>query len=126
MPTRERLNSFVAGVVDGHFVEALRDFYHEDAITQENNGPERRGLTTLIAVEERVLGAFRMLAHPPNAVLLDGDDVAIRWTFDITDQHGVTRRMKEVALQRWRGDRIERERFFYDPSLPVFEEEACR
>jgi hypothetical protein len=26
------------------------------------------------------------------------------------------RRADEVALQQWRGDRIFRERFFYDPS----------
>jgi hypothetical protein len=26
------------------------------------------------------------------------------------------RRVDEVALQEWRGDRIFRERFFYDPS----------
>jgi hypothetical protein len=26
----------------------------------------------------------------------------------------VTRRLQELALQRWRGDRIAEERFFYD------------
>lgn len=119
MPTRERLDQFVEAVVGGRFVEALRDFYHEDAVTQENNGPERRGRATLIAIEDRVLRTFTMRTQPPGRILLDGDDVAIQWTFDIIDRAGTMRRMEEIALQRWRGDRIERERFFYDPSLPL-------
>ncbi len=119
MPTRERVQAFVETVVAGQFVEALRQFYHDDAVTRENNGPDRRGLAKLVAIEEKVLGAFSMTAHPPGAILVDDDDVAIHWAFDITDQTGATRRMEEIALQRWRGDRIDMERFFYDPSLPM-------
>ena len=121
MPTPERLAGFIDTVVAGRYVEALRDYYHEDAVTQENNGPERHGLPTLVATEQAVLGMFEMQAHAPSTVLLDGEDVAIRWTFDIADKGGTIRRMDEVALQRWRGDRIERERFFYDPSLPTID-----
>ena len=93
-------------------------------VTRDNKGPERRGLATLIAIEERVLKAFGMHVHPPRRVLLDGDDVAIHWTFDMTDASGTVRRMEEVAMQRWRGERIAEERFFYDPSLPVIEQGA--
>ena len=41
--------------------------------------------------------------------------VAINWVFDFTYPSGRTARIDEVALQEWRGDRIFRERFFYDP-----------
>lgn len=125
MPSRERLDAFVATVVAGRYVEALRDFYHDDAVTRENVGPERRGLGTLIAIEERALSAFTIGAHAPGAVLLDGDEVAISWTFDITDRAGTTRRMEEMALQRWRGDRIAAERFFFDPALPVIDTDSA-
>jgi ketosteroid isomerase-like protein len=47
-------------------------------------------------------------------VLVDGDMVVVNWVFDATDQNGVTRRLEELAIQRWRGDRIAEERFFYD------------
>lgn len=124
MPARERFDGFVAAVVAGRFVEAMRDYYHEDAVTRENGGPERRGLPKLIGMEERALRAFAIRAHPPGAVLLDGDAVAIRWTFDMTGRDGTTRRMEEVAMQRWRGDRIAEERFFYDPALPVVDGEG--
>jgi ketosteroid isomerase-like protein len=40
----------------------------------------------------------------------------IRWTFVFTRKDGTSFRMEELALQRWRGDRIVEERFFYDPA----------
>ena len=49
------------------------------------------------------------------ASVVEGDRVAIHWIFEFTDHSGKTRRIDEVALQEWRGDRIFRERFFYDP-----------
>ena len=119
MPSTRRLSAFIAAVVDGHFVEALHEYYHHDAVTRENMGPERRGLPTLVAIEERVLRTFQMRTHPPSRVVHDGDNVAIRWTFDMTDRAGLTRRMEEVALQRWQGERIAEEEFFFDPAFPV-------
>ena len=50
--------------------------------------------------------------------ILEGDRVAIHWIFDFTYISGKTRRIDEVAMQEWRGDRIFRERFFYDPPKP--------
>ena len=50
--------------------------------------------------------------------VVEGDRVAIHWIFELTDQSGKVHRIDEVALQEWRGDRIFRERFFYDPSTP--------
>jgi len=52
------------------------------------------------------------------ASVVEGDHVAIHWIFELTDQSGKVRRVDEVALQEWRGDRIFRERFFYDSSGP--------
>ena len=50
--------------------------------------------------------------------ILEGDRVAITWIFDLPYLSGKTARIDEVALQEWRGDRIFRERFFYDPPKP--------
>jgi len=36
----------------------------------------------------------------------------------LTDKSGKIHRIDEVALQEWRGDRIFREPFFYDPFRP--------
>jgi ketosteroid isomerase-like protein len=50
--------------------------------------------------------------------VVEGDRVAIRWIFELTDKSGQVLRVDEVALQEWRGDKIFRERFFYNPSRP--------
>ena len=44
MPTRERVQAFVAMVEAGDYVEAIRQFYTDDATMQENLGTMRSGL----------------------------------------------------------------------------------
>jgi ketosteroid isomerase-like protein len=116
MPSRERVQEFVDAVTSGRFLESIDEFYWEDATAQENLQPPRRGRLALIANEEKALrGVRRMFAHPQPTLLVDGDHVVIHWRFDMTGHDGVTRRLDELSLQRWRGDRIASERFFYDP-----------
>lgn len=115
MPDRARVDAFVAAVVSGDHVGAIRDYYTDDATMQENANEPRRGREALMAHEARALERLeKMHTHPPAAVLVDGDHVVVRWIFDATDKAGVTRRLEELAFQRWRGDRIAEERFFYD------------
>ncbi|MEP6565297.1 MAG: nuclear transport factor 2 family protein [Mesorhizobium sp.] len=115
MPSRERVEAFLKAVVSGSHVKAIADFYHDDATMQENLGVPRRGKETLMAREQSVLDRIeKMHTHPVRTFLVDGDHVAIRWTFDRTDRDGTVRRLEELALQRWSGDRIIEEQFFYD------------
>lgn len=115
MPDRERVNAFVDAVVSGDHADAIRNFYHEDASMQENEETPRVGRDTLVAYEEAALKRVQsMTTYPPRALLVDGDHVVIAWTFEIVDGKGVRRRLREIAFQEWRGDRILREQFIYD------------
>ena len=114
MPSRELVESFIASVVRGDHVQAIADFYHEDASMQENLQPPRRGRALLMAHEAKVLERMKMHTHPAPVYLVDGDSVVINWTFDATGKDGITRRLNELALQRWDGDRIAEDRFVYD------------
>lgn len=116
MPSRDRVDAFIAAVVSNDHVRAIEEFYCEDASMQENGQPPRRGRDTLVAHEQAFLDRMRVHTHPPRAVLVDGDQVAVFWVFDVTDPSGVVRRREELALQTWRGDHILTERFFYDPA----------
>jgi ketosteroid isomerase-like protein len=116
MPSRERVQAFVAMVEEGKYVEAIREFYAEDASMQENGEPPRTGRDRLIEHEWRMLSAHQEARTlPGSSFLLDGDRVVIRWTFEFTRRDGKRFRMEELALQHWRGERIAEERFFYDP-----------
>jgi ketosteroid isomerase-like protein len=115
MPTAKRLEAFVAAVVSGDHVGAIRDFYTPAATMRENLKEPRRGRDALMANEAKALARLvRMETHPPLAVLRDGDRVVIHWVFDAVGKDGVTRRLEELAFQRWDGERIAEERFFYD------------
>jgi ketosteroid isomerase-like protein len=111
---RERVESFIASVVGGDYVRAIADYYHEDASMQENLQAPRCGRALLMAHEAKVLERMQMHTHPDPVFLIDGDHVVVNWIFDATGKDGVTRRLNELALQRWAGDRIAAERFVYD------------
>ena len=48
-------------------------------------------------------------------VLISGDSVAIRWLFTFTLADGTSRTLDEIAWQRSRGEKMQEERFYYDP-----------
>jgi hypothetical protein len=50
---------------------------------------------------------------------LSDDKVVIRWTFIFKWLDGTITHMEELAYQRWVGDRIVEEQFFYDPAQTV-------
>ena len=117
MPARERVRDFIATVEAGRFVEAIEDFYAEDGSMQENDGPVRAGRAVLVAGEQAMLAAVGSIrTRPVESWLVDGDQVVIRWVFDITYADGRQAVLDELALQTWGGDRIVRERFYYDPA----------
>ena len=116
MPSRARVAALIAMVEEGKFVEAIEEFYTEDATMQENCEPPRGGRDRLVEGERKVLAAHKEARTlPGSSFVLDGDQVVIRWTFVFTRHDGRSFRMEELALQQWRGDRIAEERFFYDP-----------
>jgi ketosteroid isomerase-like protein len=116
MPTRDRVRAFVALVEAARYVEALEQFYHPDATMRDNQLPPRLGLERLIADERATMARFvTMKTDPVTDLLIDGDKVAIRWKFTFTPAEGPPTVMEEIALQRWAGERIAEERFFYDP-----------
>ena len=117
MPSRERVVALVAMVEQGNYVEAIREFYAEDASMQENGEPPRSGRDRLIEHEWRMLSAHKAARTlPGSSFLLDGDRVVIHWVFEFTRRDGTSFRLDELARQRWRGDRIVEERFYYDPA----------
>ena len=116
MPTRKRVEAFVALVEAARYVEALEQFYHPDASMQDNQQPPRLGLERLIADEQATMARFAsMKTDPVTDLVIDGDKVVIRWKFTFTPAEGAPMIMEEITLQRWAGDRIAQERFFYDP-----------
>src|SRR5262245_56534238 len=117
MPTRERVQAFVAMVEAGEYVEAIRQFYTDDATMQENLGEVRGGRDGLAEHEEATLQKVKSITTRAGSTFaIDGDRVIVRWVFDIVVADGKKFTLDELAYQNWRGDRIAQERFYYDPA----------
>jgi hypothetical protein len=120
MPSPETLERFIARVEQNAHVEALEEFYTPDSSMQENQLPPRVGRDAHIANERKVLGRARSLQSTcVRPVFVDGDRVVIRWIFEFEWQDGSVTRMEELAYQRWEGERVAEETFFYDPAQKI-------
>lgn len=117
MPAPATLERFIARVEQNAHAEAIEEFYTVDASMQENQATPRVGRDTLVANEKQVLARARSVqstcVHP---VFVHGDRVVIRWIFEFEWLDGRRTRMEELAYQRWEGERIAQEQFFYDPA----------
>ena len=120
MPTPQTLERFIARVEENAHAEALEEFYTVDATMQENQDPPRVGREAHIANERRILARARTLASQcARPVFVNGDNVVIRRIFRFEWMDGTITRIEELAWQRWQGERIAEETFFYDPAQRV-------
>ena len=118
MPSRARLDEFIAVVESGDHAGAIERYYTEDASMQENASPPRVGRDVLVERERGVLAMMSQVYSKAISSVVERDRVAIHWIFELTDKAGKVRRVDEVSLQEWGGDKIFRERFFYEPPRP--------
>ena len=116
MPSVATLEAFIARVESNAHVEAIRDFYTEDATMRENFEVPRTGREVLMAHEAKVMARVASVrSECVRPVFVDGDRVVIRWIFEFRFKDGSSGRIEELAYQRWQGERIAEEQFFYDP-----------
>jgi hypothetical protein len=117
MPSRATVDSFVALVESGKYDDAIERYYVDDATMQENLDPPRKGRATLVEGERKVMARFKEIrAKSVGPALIEGDHVVIHWFFEFIDNAGGTRTLDELAYQRWDGERLAEERFYYDPA----------
>ena len=116
MPTPETLQRFIARVEQNAHAEAIEEFYTPDASMQENQMPPRIGRDLLVAHERKVLARAKSVKSTcVRPVFVHDEHVVIRWIFEFVWLDGSASRIEELAYQRWDGERIAQETFFYDP-----------
>ena len=117
MPTRQTVERFVELVEAGQGMAALEGFYAENASMQENQSVPRIGKPALLAHELAAQASVtNMTARCTRPLLIEGDTVVLRWKFGYVDSRGRPVQFEELAYQRWAGELIREEQFFYDPA----------
>ncbi|MGP0060428.1 MAG: nuclear transport factor 2 family protein [Beijerinckiaceae bacterium] len=120
MPSQDTLERFIARVEQNAHADAIQEFYTEEASMQENNAAPRVGRNLLVEHERQVLARAKSVQSTcVRPVLVNGDIVVVRWIFQFEWKDRSTTRMEELAYQRWEGERIAEEQFFYDPAQRV-------
>ena len=117
MPSQQALDAFVAMVLSNKHDEAIATFYTPDSVMQENLDPPRKGRDGNVARERAVMDrATKIHSALEGPIFVSGDRVVLRWIFRFDFADGTSIVMDEIAYQRWEGDRIAEERFYYDPA----------
>lgn len=121
MPSTETLERFIARVEQNAHAEAIEEFYTADATMRENQGlPRTGGRDAHVANERKVLArAKSVTSQCVRPVFVNRDHVVIRWIFHFEWLDGTHTHMEEIACQRWEGERMAEETFFYDPAQRV-------
>jgi hypothetical protein len=120
MPSQETLERFISRVEQNAHDLAVVEFYTADASMQENQAAPRVGRDAHVANERRVLARARSVrSECVRPVFVSGDNVVIRWRFRFEWLDGTITELEELAYQRWAGESIAEETFFYDPAQRV-------
>jgi hypothetical protein len=120
MPSSTTLERFIDMVESNQHDLAIETFYTEDASMQENQSPPRSGRDNLVANERAVLNKIQSVSSRcVRPIFVDGDHVVIRWIFKFTWKDGTGSQIEELAYQKWNGELIQQEQFFYDPKQLV-------
>jgi organic hydroperoxide reductase OsmC/OhrA len=117
MPDPHTLERFISMVEQNLHAEAVAAFYAPDVRVHENQAPARVGRELHVARERAIFArADRVRSTCVRPALASGDTVVLRWIFEFDWKDGTRTRMEELAYQRWDGEQIVEETFFYDPA----------
>lgn len=116
MPSSETLQNFVQLVEENKHDTAIKRYYTEDASIQENQDEPRIGRNLLVENERKFMAIAKSMTskciHP---ILVNDNNAVIRWVFRFEWKNGTVTKMEELAYQIWRGEKIFKEQFFYNP-----------
>jgi hypothetical protein len=117
MPSTQTLERFIARVEQNAHVEAVEEFYTIESTMQENQAPPRVGRDAHAANERKVMARAKSITSQcVRPFFVSRDRVVIRWKFRFVWQDDSVTEMDELAYQRWEGERIAEETFYYDPA----------
>ena len=129
MPTIETIESFIQAVEQQPHDKVISNYYTKDASIQENQNTPRIGIENLIKNEQSMLQkALKVHSVCVRPYFQVEDKVIIRWKFIFEWKDGTITEIEEIAYQKWDGEKIQQEQFFYDPKqfVPKKKEEASR
>ena len=113
MSIRENVQSVIDGILKGDLLGTFDEWYADDIVMSENGIDERVGKAANRAYEEAFVNSVEFHSANTGAVIVDGDQVAVEWTFELTPKGGERTVQKQVTIQTWRDGKVVREVFYH-------------
>ena len=113
----EQAKSIYDMIFSGQLLEAFEKYYHEEVVMHEATGDVRKGKETCRTYEKQFLDNVQEIHGGGIDSVTSNEDEGVTtvesW-MDVTFKDGNRVKMEQVAVQRWEGDQIIHERFYYN------------
>ena len=113
----EKVGEMYAMIGQGQMMEAFEKFYHEDVVMVEATGEERKGKAANREFEVQWMASLKEMHGGGVTGITSNEEEGITMVetwMDSSFQDGSRMKMEEVCVQKWQGDQIIRERFYYN------------
>lgn len=102
-------------IFSGETLKAIELFYSDHVSMQENEETPRVGKTICWNNEKENLNQVKELhCKLLNQAINNKESVVFsEWEIIVTDNNNKTRKLTEVSVQHWIGNKIEKEKFYY-------------
>ena len=104
-------------IFSGQLLDAFEQYYHEDVVMIEPNGGAREGKDANRDYEKKFLASVEAWnGGGVNAITSNEDEgiTMVESWMDVTFKGGQQMKWEQVARQKWEGDQIIEERFYYN------------
>jgi ketosteroid isomerase-like protein len=101
----------------GKMIDAFEKYYHQDVVMVEATGEVRKGKDYNREFEKKFLGSIKEFhGFGVNSITSNETDAvtSVESWMEVTFVDGNKVKMEQVAVQRWKGDQIIHERFYYN------------
>ncbi|GAB4411397.1 MAG: nuclear transport factor 2 family protein [Microscillaceae bacterium] len=102
----------------GQLLDAFEKYYHPEVVMVEATGHAREGKATCRGYEEQFLGSIQEFHGAGVLGITANEDektTMVESWMEVTFKDGNRVKLEQVAVQRWEGDHITHERFYYNP-----------
>ncbi len=113
---QDRLEDLFSYIRDGRILDAITEFYAEDAVMQENDQPGTVGREANLEREREFLSTVKEWQRFDVTAKGIGEGVTFYETvMDWEDMDGTPVHVEQVVVAKWQDGRIIHERFYHNP-----------
>ena len=113
MDVREHVQAVIEGIQRGEVLDTFDRYYADDVVMSENGTEERIGKEQNRAYEQAFVDGVEFHGATLGRVIVDGEQAAIEWTFDLTPKGQSRVLQRQVAVQTWKNGKVVREDFYH-------------